>query len=166
MLTQSDLRKEVEYCPKTGDFRWRRWRPGRRQDLSAGTIMGVGYLAIGFRGKTYYAHRLAWLYVYGKWPENYIDHINHDKLDNRIENLKDVSFLANMRNLGRQCNNKTGVTGVSWDSQRGKWYAWIKGKDKTISLGRHTTLFDAACARKSAEQKYGYHPNHGQIAQN
>ena len=98
-LTAEMLRSLLSYDPETGEFRWRISR-GR---VSVGDIAGshpnrVGYLRIMLGDVEYRAHRLAWLYIYGKWPELVIDHIDRNKTNNRIANLRDVSHAENMRN--------------------------------------------------------------------
>lgn len=85
-----------------------------------------------------------------------VDHINHDKLDNRRENLRIVTPLQNSRNLKVSKKNKTGIRGVYWDKQRDKWTAQIKIMYKSTSLGRFNTLEEAIKARKKAEVTYGY----------
>lgn len=157
MITQSELKELLHYDPDTGLF----LRCGKK----VGRVLNCGskkrYIGISLKSKTYRAHRLAWLYVYGKFPSGDIDHINGNGFDNRIKNLRDVDRQTNMRNSRRKSTNKSGVTGVTWDSKRLKWYASIMVGYKTISLGRHDDIKDAIAARKNAELKYGFHPNHG-----
>jgi hypothetical protein len=100
------------------------------------------------------AHRIAWLLYYGKWPKDQIDHINGDKSDNRIVNLREATNSQNGKNLKLSINNKTGVTGVAFDRQTQKWRAYIRVNFKMINLGRYMDFEDAVIARKSAEKKY------------
>jgi len=121
----------------------------------------TGYLEIKINGTKYKAHRLAYLYYHGHWPENDIDHINGIKTDNREENLRDVSHYENMRNQVLRKNNNSGVTGVSWHKASGKWRVYINTEYKIKHLGYYDKLEDAIKARKEAEIKYRYHENHG-----
>jgi hypothetical protein len=122
---------------------------------------GMPYEKIKVDGKVYKSHRLAWFYVNGKFPDGEIDHINGNTLDNRICNLRDVSSEGNCRNRTKRADNKSGVTGVLWYPPSGKWQAAIVHNKKKIHLGYFVDIEDAKKARKEAEVKYGYHPNHG-----
>jgi hypothetical protein len=98
-LTQSRLKELLIYDPDTGIFRRRIACGIAVAGSTPGNINAMGYLDISIGCKRYYAHRLAWLYVYGEWPSLEIDHINCDRLDNRISNLRDVTHHQNMNNL-------------------------------------------------------------------
>ena len=101
-LTVERLRELIHYYPETGVFMW---LVKVRHDRPAGSIAGTGvkrYLAITLDQNVYYAHRLAWFYMTGKWPTSQIDHINRIKLDNRWVNLRDVSASSNCRNTVRR----------------------------------------------------------------
>jgi hypothetical protein len=112
---------------------------------------------------THQAHRLAWLYVHEEWPEH-IDHINGDKSDNRIANLRSVSNAENRKNQATRKDNTSGVQGVVWDKQTGKWTVRINVNSKTLNLGRYAEFEDAVARRKQAEIDFGFHPNHGRAA--
>ena len=129
----------------------------------AGKVNGSGYVLIQINGKHYRAHRLAWLASTGSWPCQKIDHINGDKLDNRIINLRDVSTLENNRNMPLLVNNKSGRVGVSWYSARSEWVAHIKVDGRQKILGRFKSKDLAIAARESAERELGFHPNHGRL---
>ncbi len=178
-LTQAQLKKVLHYCPDTGIFTWlQRGRDTFKSDRGfrrfnstvAGKMAGhvtkrrgyceIGIAYAGAKCKLYKAHRLAWLYIKGEWP-NLIDHINGDKIDNRIINLRDTDVSGNLKNAKTYITSKTGVPGVRWRSDVNKWHAVISINRKTKHLGYFESLFDAICARKSAEIKNGYHPNHG-----
>jgi len=121
----------------------------------------TGYIKISIDGKDYQAHRLIWLHVYGVWPKYNIDHINHDRADNRILNLRTVKQQENLKNLSFSKLNTSGITGVYWSKAVNKWLAQIYVNKKAVYLGCFTDKFEAICARMSANIKYGYHENHG-----
>ena len=168
MLTQSDLKEKIHYNPETGNFTWRIKINGNTNvgSTAGSTSNSNKYRQIRINGVYYGAHRLAWLYVYGNYPKGQIDHINGVRLDNRIANLRDVSQFENQKNTCLRKNNRTGITGVSWHIKKLKWCANIQGDKKQISIGGFDDFFEACCARKSAEIKYGYHENHGRPKEN
>lgn len=165
-LTPQRIKELLHYGPETGIFTWkvatsRRIRIG---DV-AGSITSAGYRVIWVTGTKYRAHRLAWLYVYGEFPHDEIDHINGDKLDNRIINLRDVTRAENSRNSRVRKDNTSGVMGVSWSKDRKKWLVLITVDGKQKNLGLYEDIELAALVRCEAEVRYGYHKNHGrQIA--
>lgn len=106
-------------------------------------------------------HRVVYALVHGSWPEQFIDHENGDTLDNRIENLRDVSNRENTLNRKLHKSNTSGTSGVNWNNTVNKWAASIKVNYKNIHLGVFTYIEDAIAARKDAEIKHGFHVNHG-----
>ena len=150
----------VGYDPDTGDLYWRVRKIGRQIKKPVGAINSIGYRTLCINYKRYYTHRIIWLMLYGVWPEQ-IDHINHVRHDNRIENLREVTRGVQQKNVSMHRTNKSGVTGVSWDAKNQNWRADIGVNYRQINLGRYTDFFDAVCARKAAEHKYNFHPNHG-----
>ena len=110
--------------------------------------------------KKYSAHRVIWLYYYGCWPKDQIDHINHDPTDNRIINLREASNTENQKNRTLNKNSKTGYTGVSWYEKENKYRARIKINRKEIHLGSYDSLEEAVEARELANINYNFHPNH------
>lgn len=162
MITQKELKESLCYEKETGLFFWIISKANNR--IKPGDIAGTyvnGYIKIIINKKAYFAHRLAWLYVCGEWPKHQIDHINQIKDDNRFSNLRDAMDVENKRNRTKQKNNTSGVNGVSWYKRDKKWFAYIKVNGKQLDLGRHKDRFEAICARKSAENKHGFHLNHG-----
>ena len=176
-LTQALVREFLRYNPVTGVITWRerdrKWFQTYRSFKSwnsknsgqvAGTThkgsRGKTYICIKVDGTTYKAHRLAWLYVTGEFPDE-IDHESGDGTDNRWCNLRDVNRQQNGSNKRLPVNNTSGVCGVSWSG--GKWQSSIKVKQKQIYLGKFLNFFDAICARKSAENNHGFHTNHGSV---
>jgi len=121
----------------------------------------TGYEHVSIFGALYYAHRVSWAIYYGKWPKGHIDHEQGDRSDNRISKMRNVTQVENAQNMKRFCTNTSGVTGVTWDKAVDKWAAQIKVNYVTKNLGRFTNKSDAIAARKAAEVKYGFHPNHG-----
>lgn len=131
-FSADQLRSIVFYDPETGAF-------SRKSD---GTSIGFiakakGYVCLRVLGKKCNAHRLAWLYAHGEWPEGEVDHIDGDKTNNRIVNLRVASRSMNSQNQIRAHNrNTSGLLGVSIDRKRGKWIASIFHNGKKKHLGR------------------------------
>jgi len=153
-ITQSKLKELLKYYPCTGIFRWNVVRGGAYKTLSkAGCAEKKrGYIVIGINGVKYSAHRLAWLYVYGYFPENHIDHINKKTNDNRIVNLRVVSRQCNNRNMSNKCSNKSGVKGVFFRDNIKKWTAQIGVNNKNYTLGSYIDFDEAVLIRFAAEQ--------------
>jgi hypothetical protein len=128
-LTSERLREVLGYDPDTGLFTRRLARSGFQVGAVAGCLDGYGYTAIKIDGRLYAGHRLAWFWVHGIWPANNIDHINGDRADNRIHNLRDVPTSTNCQNQRRaQFHNKTGFLGVSPNRGRFRAAIWLGGK--------------------------------------
>ena len=169
-VTQQALHEVLSYDAATGIFMWLErlddigWTRKMAGKEAGSNDRSVGYRRIGMFGREFWAHRLAWLYVHGRMPyaKHEIDHINGDKLDNRIENLREVSHGQNGQNTGLRVNNRSGIKGVSWAASRGNWLATITVHGKMRNLGRFDTLEDAAAARRAAEIEYhGDHRRQG-----
>jgi hypothetical protein len=150
-ITAQELKANLSYDPETGVFHWRRRQARSSARGCAGAIDAYGYVVIRVNKKLYKAHRLAWLYMTGEWPENGLDHKNRIKSDNRFANLRDVSQSTNMHNAQRR--SKSGVVGVVWDNRRQKWRAQIKIGYKHIYLGRFDTFEQAVAERRAAERR-------------
>jgi len=123
--SQSKLREDFTYNAGTGDF--------TRYDGKWGTIDKQGYIYFSYEGKSYFTHRLIWKWWYGYDPEQ-VDHINGDKQDNRIDNLRNVDHITNSRNRIKSKNNSSGFTGVSWNENLSKWKASVR-VEKDIYIG-------------------------------
>lgn len=123
-----------------------------------------GYLHGAVHNHKQKAHRVMWLLHTGEWPIGQIDHINGDRSDNRIENLRQVSPAENARNMRRPSDNKSGAIGVCWHKSAGKWHAQIKSGGCNRHLGLFENFEAAVAARKAAEAEYGFHKNHGRAA--
>lgn len=160
MINQKELKRVLNYNPETGVFTWRIKKSNIKIGYITGSITSNGYLSTRINCKSYLSHRLAWLYVYGQFPENDIDHINHIRSDNRIKNLRVVINKENCKNKLLQSNNTSGVAGVTWYKRDKKWLTQINYNGKTITLGLFKNINDAKKAREKAKIKYGYHKNH------
>lgn len=125
---------------------------------------GVGYLHGGLLNEKLLAHRAVWCLTTGRWPSETIDHINGNRRDNRICNLRDVPHAHNCRNQPLSKVNTSGFTGVHFDAARNKYAAHITVDGRTLHLGRFDTLADARLARQQANTKHGFHNNHGRQA--
>lgn len=123
-----------------------------------------GYLKGGLCRRHVLAHRVIWKMVLNEEPDQ-IDHINGDRTDNRLVNLRSVSAAENNRNRRLPSTNKSGVMGVCWATSVNKWMAYVRGDSgKIIHLGFFADKVQAARARQQACRTLGYHPNHGQPA--
>ena len=146
--------KWLSYDEKSGNLTWRMRRGPVRAGHVVKTVGGDGYFAVALYGKQYRVHRVAWLLHYGSWPEGDIDHINGDKVDNRIENLRVCDDERNQWNVG----SRGGVSkykGVDWHKKTGRWRARIRvGKSRRIELGYYRTQEEAAAAYDRAADQY------------
>lgn len=156
-LSAEVLRMQFSYDPSTGHF------IRRGQAKQSGRIATKGYRQIALQGTRYMAHRLAWLYVYGEFPKQQIDHINQNKDDNRIANLREVTVKQNAENVTVWGQSSSGRRGVYWIERLGKWQADIKHNGKTIHLGTYESLIEAVSARIRGEQKYFTHTPHSAL---
>lgn len=157
MISHCELVKLLAYNPSNGFFTWKQDRGRIRLGATAGALRKDGYLQITIDHKLYLAHRLAWFYITGEWPINQIDHVNRNKSDNRLCNLRLATNKQNGENLPLLCVNVSGYRGVSWDAPRNKWKAQIKHHGKNIFIGRFDALIDAANAAKIARDRLFTH---------
>jgi len=153
-LTQKEVQKLFIYDKDTGKLFWRPWTSKNRTSTIKEVISlsPNGYKRTCINYKQYYAHRIIWLYIYGYFPENYIDHINRDTTDNRLENLREVSQQCNLRNAKVRCNNKSDITGLNWNPRNNNWIVRIKVAFKEYYLGSYKDYYEAACVRLAVEQ--------------
>lgn len=151
-LTLERLREVLNYDPETGHFTWLVSMPPRgRVGARAGTIQKNGYRGIAINGFRATAHRLAWFYVYGKWPERDLDHVNCVRDDNRIANLREATESQNLANISAHKDSTTGLKGVS--KKRDKWQARIFCRGVKYNLGCYESpsAAHAAYAAKAKE---------------
>ncbi len=163
ILTCEVLKENLHYDTHTGIFTWVKKKSRVRVGKRAGYITKKGYRSVEINGKAYPCHRLAWLYMTGKFPEKQVDHINHIKDDNRWCNLREVTNQENQMNTPIRLDNTSGVTGVYWKKENSKWSACIRFDGKLNHLGYFLLKEDAIASRKEAEIKYGFHENHGKV---
>jgi hypothetical protein len=175
MISQEIVRELLDYNTETGKLTWRernrRWFKSDQDCKTWNTrfarkeafifIDDVGYHRSSILGKDYRAHRVIWLWMTGEWPEEQIDHINHNRKDNRWRNIRKASNQENSSNQSQRNDNTSGQRGVYWDKRRQKWSARIWFNKKSISLGYHCLYDDAVRARKVGEKEYNFHENHG-----
>jgi HNH endonuclease len=172
------LRQLLCYEPETGKLFWRErtmemFTPTARRGaghicaawnasnagyeaLSCGD--GKGYLRGTFLGKTLYAHRAIWAMHCRKWPDQMLDHIDGDRCNNRIENLRPADIFINNQNMKISQRNSSGVVGVVWHAGAKKWIAQIGANGSRHHLGLHVRFEDAVVARREAEAKYNFGP--------
>ena len=150
-ITYKQVRKLFKYNGK--DLIWNKTIKGKTvKGNIAGCLRSDRYRFIGINNKSYLAHRLIWFYHYGYFPENEIDHINKNKIDNRIENLREASHSCNIRNRGNYNNNISGVKGVHFNKASKKWIAYIWADGKPHGLGYFKNFNEAVLTRYAAEQ--------------
>lgn len=167
------LKGRVLYEKDTGKLYWKPKEGNGRYEKTFNTRLAgkeityktaSGYVSIRFclNGKTYFqvAHRLIWYIENGKIPENFLDHIDGNKENNLISNLRDVTQETNMRNASKRKNNTSGITGVYFSKSRGKWIAQAVGGNS-----RHIGVFDskeeAEETLRNRRSELGYTENHG-----
>ncbi|WP_196487147.1 HNH endonuclease signature motif containing protein [Burkholderia vietnamiensis] len=154
MLTLEQFQELLTYEPDSGIFRWIVSRGPVHPGHIAGSVFGGGYVYVCINTHRYMAHRLAWLFVNGSWPTCFIDHINGDRADNRIANLRDVSCSVNTQNQKRpRSDNRSGLLGVSIVASTGKYRAAIKVDGKSIWIGDFNDPYEAHAAYVSEKRK-------------
>lgn len=155
MFNRQDAIRFFNYDPETGIVTWRSPPPNSR--CLPGEVVGFkcnGYLKVALYDMNIYIHRLAWLIAYGNYPKEAIDHINGDRSDNRLSNLRLATKAQNSWNSKMRKNNSSGVKGVSYNSAMNKWVGKIRVDGKRIYLGSFESLDDAKKAMEIARLKY------------
>lgn len=156
-LTRERLRELLDYDPLTGLFVWKKTRGG---SAKAGSIAGgqevKGYVVITVDGDTYKAHRLAFLWMEGRWPKEQVDHANMIRSDNRWSNLRPASQTENLGNTIKQKNNTSGAKGVTWSKSLGKWRVRVGFGGIRFHVGYFSTVEEAnACYNGAASLAFG-----------
>lgn len=154
-LTSKRLRELLDYDSESGLITRKVSRSNRPAGEVTGRVNSEGYRASGVDGKSYLNHRLAWLHFYGVWPSHEIDHIDGNRLNNKISNLRDVPKRTNMENQSKaHSNNKTtGLLGVSIDKKTGKFKAQIRVGLKKIHIGYYATAQQAHVAYVATKRR-------------
>lgn len=149
MLTAELLRDALDYDLTTGRFTWKKpHKPQLRPGDPAGSI-SKGYRKIKVGGRTYSAHRLAWLFVHGRWPISELDHIDGDKQNNAIANLRECSRSQNIANAGARRNSNTGIRGV-YLRKNGRFEVVLGKNGKPFYVGIFADIATAAVAAEQA----------------
>lgn len=178
-LPADHLAKVLRYEPETGLLFWlprteetvsatkrpaseacRAWN-AKFSGKEAFTATSKGYRVGRVNNILMRAHRVAWAIYHGAWPSHDLDHINGDRSDNRLCNLRDVSRLDNLRNMSMSAHNSSGITGVYRNKHTRRWSAKISVNNRSRHLGYFETAAEAEAARKAAEVELGFNPAHG-----
>lgn len=152
-LTVEQVKDVLTYDPETGHFHWRVDRSNVRAGSVAGSRISLGYTLIRLYDRQVLAHRLAWFYVYGRWPEDQVDHINGDRSDNSLKNLRLACQSQNSCNGALRSTNKSGYRGVSWSKDKSKWVARIVKERKQYVLGYFASKEEAYYAYLQAARE-------------
>ena len=166
-LSGATLEWLLSYDPQTGHFHHLTARGGRSGGVGAiaGTRMSTGYIGIKLPDRLVLAHRLAWLWMTGKWPDREIDHINGDRADNRWSNLREATRSQQAQNGAMRSTNTSGRIGVFLDKSRQKWVADVTLYGKSVFRNRYDSFQEACVARESAERKaFGEFASNGRRA--
>ncbi len=166
MLSSTELNSLFDYNPEDGVLRWK-YQSSRGKDWNkqragkpAGSTKADGYMQVGFNGRVMYYHRIVWAMMSGECPDgSFIDHIDGDRSNNRISNLRLASISENNANAKIHKSNKSGIKGVSWAVKPQKWHAAIVFQKKSYFVGQFSKLEDAANAMRMAREKV-----HGEFA--
>lgn len=154
-FTVEQLRSILKYDPDTGVFTWL-MNPTKRIKAGsvAGTVYNTGYHVIGYQGRAYLAHRLAWFHFFGVFPQSLIDHKNHIKTDNRIDNLREATPAQNLWNAQIRPNNTSGFVGVSWSPAANSWRAQCKQPERGAYVGIFRTPEEASDAYQAVAKQH------------
>jgi len=160
-----------DYNEHTGVLIWKHreadmFPDGRKRNIFnakfANKVAGTphnGYLRLRIGGSLHLVHRIIWMMSYGEWPDN-IDHVDHDRSNNKLSNLRNVTKSENAKNRSLNINNTSGKSGVIQDKRSGRWVCRLGANHGYV--GSYQNIEDAFMARKQAEQSMGYHENHGE----
>ena len=155
MITQLELKEILDYNPETGVFTW---KINKAYHIKIGSIAGslkpTGYIQITINKKQYLAHRLAWLYVYGEWPKNQIDHVHGTEKGNSINNLRKVTHKQNQQN--KKCHRAGKLLGCSYVKSTKKWKSYIRFNGKQRHLGYFETELEAHNRHLQELNKLGF----------
>ena len=151
-ITQALLHEMLDYNKDSGVFVWKvRSAQKIRVGDIAGTVNAKGYVGIKLFGKRYLAHRLAWMYINGEFPDSFIDHANTVRTDNRIDNLRLSTHQENKRNGKLYKNNTSGFRGVAF--KQSAWVGSLEVGDRRVYVGRFKTAAEASAAVEKQAEK-------------
>ena len=158
MSFKDECFRKLNYDQETGVFTWKHdGTRGVKAGHVAGSRMTSGYIALSVSGKKALGHRIAWLFAHGEFAQGNIDHINRDKSDNRISNLRLATHEQNAQNRLKNCKNTSGYKGVTWHKRDKRWQAAITIKGKVLHLGYYKNPEQASIAYIEASKKYQSH---------
>jgi hypothetical protein len=174
MVTPERLREILSYDAETGDLIWKHREPKTRGDniFNAKYAGKIAFSYIGTEGYRYgcinghgrlAAHRVIWAIVHNVWPE-FIDHINGNRSDNRLINLREVTKSQNAQNQKCRSDNTSGMMGVNWSAQHGRWRVRVQVNGRRVHVGMFDTVEKAKEAKIKAEKTHGYGPNHNRVS--
>lgn len=158
MITYDIAKALFNYDEDTGLLTWKFSSAQIKEGAEVGTdtytpVSLTRYRGVKLFGLGYKVHRIIWLMQTGDWPKGDVDHIDGNGLNNKWDNLRDVTHSQNLMNAAVRSDSTTGYKGVSYDKSRERWYAYINIDGKRKMLGRHKTLQEAVQARQDAESQ-------------
>ena len=152
-LTHERLLEVLDYCPESGTFFWRYPRKGVHRLSAGGVHKQTGYVRLTIDKDLMLAHRVAWFYVTGKWPEEVIDHINGDRADNRFSNLRQASIAENLQNRVESFVSTSGHKNVIWYKAYQMWQVQVAAFGKRYNGGYFKHIEDAVEAAKALRNR-------------
>lgn len=155
------LQALFDYEPDTGRLVWKQRDRSLGGKEAGGVDARMGYRRVRVAGRLVLAHRIAIALTLGEWPAGEVDHINGDRSDNRLANLRAVLRSDNAKNKARYSSNQSGAAGVYWHKQHRKWCAAYQANGKRTTLGLFASVEEAKSARIAALAAAGFHSNHG-----
>ena len=160
-ISITDIKEAFFYDPETGEITNKYSRSMVKANSVSGFIDPRGYVRISFHNREIYGHRLAWAIYYGEWPTHSLDHVDLNKSNNRIANLRKATMSENLRNIATPIHNTSGFKGVYWHKRASKWAARIKHNQKDIHLGLFKEIHDAvACVTEARNKIHGVFARH------
>lgn len=167
MIEIPDLKQILNYDKESGIFTWKVdiSRKVKCGDIAGSLHEATGYVIITYKNNKIRAHRLAWAFVNGKWPEKQIDHKNNDRSDNRYENLREATIQQNMFNRIIPSNNTSGIKGVYFIPKSNKWGASVWYNYQRFYLGSFDEIEEARqVVTEKRKELHGDFSNHGNIS--
>ncbi len=165
-MNAADLCNFLEYDKENGELKWKPRKSSRWNARHSGTKAGCisssnGYLTLSINNQKYLSHRVAWAIFYGEWPAGQIDHIDHNRTNNRISNLRCVTHSENGKNQKRRARTRDGEMGITKRQDTGKYQVRVCANGTRKTIGCFCSIEAAISARNFAYQELGFHKNHG-----